>query len=199
VLIVLPRKDHGEQARPGAPTRDHVKWRRRLRDRFARPARPPLAHGLLHEEFARHDFERLGDVLAEFGQFLTAAARAGFRRFHNGALARQMLWQRPAFRLAAGVGGDIGNRILSACFRVGARGVFGDIALDVFQRQLHLLGEAGAALGLLAELRAPQAQDFQSHVEQQGFGGFLARATSHDQRLQRFDIVGQIGGVHGFE
>ena len=135
-------------------------------------------------------------TLAELGQFLAATARAGCRRFHHDVLARQVLRKGAALGLAAGVGSDLSDRIVRARLGVGARGVFGDVAFDIFERQFHLLDEMRAALGLLAELRPAQAENFQTHMEQQGFSVNASGQRFDHQRFQRFNVVGQIGSVH---
>ena len=96
---VLGEQHMRQQARPGAAARDRVRRRRRLGDRLAAPARELLAHVLDHLPLARHQLQRLGHVLAQLVQG-AAAARAGRRRRIDHALARQMLGQRPARRLA---------------------------------------------------------------------------------------------------
>jgi hypothetical protein len=59
---------HGQQARAGKAARDRVEWRRRLRDRLARPAAELLPHMLGHEPLPRHHIERLADILADLDE-----------------------------------------------------------------------------------------------------------------------------------
>ena len=96
---VLGEQHMRQQPRPGASARDRMRRRRRLGDRLAAPAGELLAHMLDHLPLARHQLQRLGHVLAELVQ-RAAAARAGRGRRIDHALARQMLGQRPARRLA---------------------------------------------------------------------------------------------------
>ena len=96
---VLGEQHMRQQPRPGAAARDRVRRRRRLGDLLAAPARELLAHVLDHLPLARHQLQRLGHVLAQLVQG-AAAARAGRRSRIDDALARQMLGQRPARRLA---------------------------------------------------------------------------------------------------
>ena len=97
---VLGEQHLRQQRRSGASARDRMRGRRRLGDRLAGPAGELLAHVLDHLPLARHHLQRLGHVLAQLAQ-RAAAARAGRRRRIDDALARQMLGQRPARRLAS--------------------------------------------------------------------------------------------------
>jgi hypothetical protein len=65
VLPEILEQDHGQKVRPGKTARRHLEGRRRLRDRFATPARELLPHRLDHLPLPRNNFQRLGDVLAE--------------------------------------------------------------------------------------------------------------------------------------
>ena len=96
---VLREQDVRQELRPGAATRDRVRRRRRLGDRLARAARELLAHMLDHLPLPRDHLQRLGHVLAQLVQS-AAAARAGRGRRIDHALARQVIRQRPARRLA---------------------------------------------------------------------------------------------------
>ena len=57
-----------------------------------------LAHRLDHLPAARDHLQRLGHVLADLRQLLQSAARAGSRRRHHHALARQVRRERLAAR-----------------------------------------------------------------------------------------------------
>ena len=76
VLAELRLQDRRQQLRPGTPTRNHVERCGRLMERLAGPAGHALAHSLDHLELPRDHLQRLGHVLAEFGQ-LALAAGAG--------------------------------------------------------------------------------------------------------------------------
>ena len=89
MLAELLEHDHRQQAGAGPAARDHMERRRRLGDGLAIAAGEPLAHGLDHLPLTRHDFEGLGDVLAELGEAQTAAARTTRRRRDHHPLARQ--------------------------------------------------------------------------------------------------------------
>jgi hypothetical protein len=91
---VLGEQDMGEQLWPGAPARDRMRRRRRLRDRLAGPAGELLAHVLDHLPLARNELQHLGHVLADLAQRLAAAARTSRRRRIDDALARQMVGER---------------------------------------------------------------------------------------------------------
>jgi hypothetical protein len=70
-------------------------------DLLARPAAELLAYRLDHLPLARHNFQGLGNVLAEFDQ-LAATARTTRRCRHDHALARQVSRQRRSHRLFMG-------------------------------------------------------------------------------------------------
>src|SRR6516162_392969 len=90
-----------EHLGPCTSSRDRVRWRRRLGDRFAGPADELLAHVLDHFPLARNELQRLDHVLADLAQSIVAATWAARRRRIENALPRQTLRQRPTRRLAA--------------------------------------------------------------------------------------------------
>ena len=77
VLAVLLEQDHCQQRRPGEATRQYMERRGYLRDLLAVPAGELLAHVLHHLSLPRHHLQRLGDILAELGESVRAAAGAG--------------------------------------------------------------------------------------------------------------------------
>jgi hypothetical protein len=102
-----------------------------------------------HLPLPRHRFQRLGHVLAQLVQH-AAAAWAGRRHRIDHALARQMLGQRPAGRLAPRKGlHALRRRLVDRRRRLG----LGLILLELEQLQLELV-EQRAALRRLTELRA---------------------------------------------
>ena len=107
----------------------------------------------------RMTFQCLGDVFSELRELIRAAAGTGLRRRDDNPLARQMLGQRPALRLAARMGRN--QRRLAS---IGLCVVFGDVAFNVLQRQLKLLDQARRTLGSLANLRALQLQDLKAQM-----------------------------------
>jgi len=109
----------------------------------------------------RMTFQCLGDVFSALRELIRAAAGTGMRRRDDNPLARQMLGQRPALRLAARMGR---NRSRSRLAGIGPCVVFSDVAVDVFQRQLKLLDQARRTLGSLANLRALQLQDLKAQM-----------------------------------
>ena len=155
---VLGEQDMGEQLGAGAPARDRMRGRRRLGDRLAGAAGELLAHVLDHLPLARNELQRLGHVLADLAQGAAAAARAGQGRRIDDALARQMLGQRPARRLAPL---ERRHRDLLARRRcrqprrgLGLRGIL----FQVGELQLELLEQRAAFRGL-AEPLVPQLGD----------------------------------------
>ena len=154
---VLGEQDVGEQLGPGAAARDRMRGRRRLGDRLAGAAGELLAHVLDHLPLPRHELQRLGDVLAELAQRPAAAARAGRRRRIDDALARQMLGQRPARRLAPlerWHRRSCSARCRHPCRRLGLR----RILFQLGELQLELI-EQRAALRGLPEPLVPQLGD----------------------------------------
>ena len=155
VQAVLGEQDMGEQLRPGAPARDRVRGRRRLGDRLAGPAGELLAHVLDHLPLPRNELQRLGHVLADLAQPAVAAARAGRGRRIDDALARQMLGQRPARRLAPL---ERRHRDLLGCRQL-RRGLgLRRILFQVGELKLKLI-EQRATLRGLPELLVPQLLD----------------------------------------
>jgi hypothetical protein len=88
VLPVLLEHDHGQKARSRKTTRQHMEWRRGLRDSLAGPAGELLAHVLHDLPLPRHYLQRLGHVLAEFGEPGRTAAGAGGGARYDHPLAR---------------------------------------------------------------------------------------------------------------
>ena len=147
-----------EQRRSGASARDRMRGRRRLRNRLAGAAGELLAHVLDHLPLARHDFQRLGHVLAQLAQH-AAAARAGRRRGIDDALARQVLRQRAARRLLpleAAHLNSVGARYLR--HDLGRRFGFGRGLFQVGKLQFELLDQR-AAFGRLSEPLVAQLGD----------------------------------------
>ena len=107
----------------------------------------------------RMTFQCLGDVFSELRELIRAAAGTGLRRRDDNPLARQMLGQRPALRLAARMG-----RNRSRLAGIGPCVVFSDVAFNVFQGHLKLFEQACRTLGSLANLRALQLQDLKAQM-----------------------------------
>ena len=150
-----------------------------------------LAHGLHDFPLPRHHLQRLGHVLAEFGE-LAAAARAGSRRRDHHALARQVRRKGRPHRLSAGEAGHDGPVLTG-----GGEFVFGRARLELLELQLELVEQLAAALGRWPETLAPQLGDDQLQMGDHGLGaggaGFrlLAGRAFRDQcRLERVDCVG---------
>jgi hypothetical protein len=201
---VLREQDVRQQRRPGAPTRDRMRGRRRLRDRLAGSARVLLAHVLDHLPLARDQLQCLGYVLAELVQG-TAAAQARCRRRIDHALARQMLRERSARRLEPlerlhldvcarrRVGRDLrpGFRLRCILFHVG-------------KPQFELL-EHGATFRGLAEPLMPELGDRELHLFDHQFPGThfrlgvarhclgfqTRRLRGNHHRLQGRDVIGK--------
>jgi len=138
---------------------------------------------------ARHQFQRLGHVLAQLAQ-AAAAARAGRWYRVEYALARQMLREWPAGGLASVEGlhryrldGDLACRLrLSLVF------------LEFHQLQLELVQQR-AALRRLAEPLVPQLRygvlqllDLQRPLVRLRFRRPARRPLGQQHRLQRLDV-----------
>ncbi len=212
VLAVLLEQQHGEEAGAGPPARYDVERCRRLTDLLAVPAGELRAHGLDHLPRPRDHFQRLGDVLAQLRQLgaTTGQARTGGR--HDDAFARQVLGERLTRRRlaleAAHAGGLLGRGL-------GNKGVFAGVGFEFLELQLHLVEQAARAFGAGAVLLALELGDLQLQMRDQrrggalagrrigepGFGGVGAGNGRCNQRLERFDVVGQggNGGDHEAE
>ena len=160
MIAVLGGQHDSEEMRSGAAPRDRMRRRRRLGDALAIAAGHCLADMLDDLPAPRLALQRLGDDLAQLAQARAAAlaADAGCRIHH--ALARQMVGQGPARRLACidrttrgrSRGGDLRLR-----FDLGLR------LLEIGNGEFELLDELPAALGGLAELGAARLGQLNSH------------------------------------
>jgi len=199
---ILGKQQMGEQPWPPTPTRDRVRGRRRLRDLLARPARELLAHVLDHLPLARDELQRLGHILAELVQN-AAAAWTGARPRIDDALARQMLGQRPARRLAPMESLNLDLLARRRLRRHLRRSFgFGGVLLHVGEPQLQLL-EHRTPLRGLSEPLVPQLGDRELHLlDQQRPGTCLGleiaclrlcrqacRLRGNQHRLQALDII----------
>ena len=167
MLAVLLEQDHRQQAGPGPAAGHDVVRGRRLADVLAVAARELLAHRLDHLPLAGHDLQCLGDVLPQSGKACAAAAGAGGRAGNDHPLARQMFGERLARRALAGKGRDgrgPGDSLFGGQFVLGRRG------FQLFQLQLELVEQTGAALGALAEAIAVELLDPQLEMSDQSFG-----------------------------
>ena len=141
-----------------------MEGRGRLGDALAGAAGEALAHRLDHGPAARHHFERLGDVLAEFGQARLAAAGAGGRARYYETQTRQVGRERLA-------------RGLPPCRRSRHRGLAGGLlgresvgggrGFQFLELQLVLVDEALRALGALAVEGAAEPGDLQPEMGDQ--------------------------------
>ena len=119
---------------------------------LSRAAGELLAHVLYHFPMSGHELQRLGHILADLVQ-KPAAARTRGRGRINDALARQMLGQRPARRLASLEAAHRNLRLCRGQLRHGLRlrGIF----FQLGKPQLELLQERAPFRGL-SELLVPQ-------------------------------------------
>ena len=175
---------------------------RRLRDRLAGAAGEFLAHRLDHLVAARHDLQRLGDALTEFGQ-LAATAGAHRRCYEYDPFAWQMRWQRradwfyPSERAHRGGVGIV---------EPGGLGILAGGRLEFLELHLQLVEQLAAALGGGAEeiaLHLGNQQLEMRHHCLRARGPSLifepCRALGGEFRTQRVDLGGQAvgGGAHG--
>ena len=193
MLAELRLQDRRQQLRPRTAARDRMKRCGRLADRLAAPADKPLAHRLDHLPRARHDFERLGHVLAKLRERPLAAGASGGSGDHH-PLARQVRGQRPSSRSA--VRRDRGIRIASG--QGGA--ILARCSLELLELQLQLI-ELAATLGRRPEPLLAQLGDQQLEVRDERLGAgraglrLLPRgALRQKRRTQRLKIVWERGG-----
>ena len=195
MLAELGIEDRRQQARPDMAARDDMERCRRLGDRLARPAGELLAHGLDHLPLPRHDLQRFGDGLAEFGELAAAARAGGWARDHH-PLARQVRRERRACRPSAGEW--MHHR---AADRRGSDLVLGRAGGDFLKLQFQLVEQFAAALGGLPVLLAPQPGDQQLQLRHHRLGArgarfrlLARRAFGGQRRLQRGDLGGEVLG-----
>ncbi len=200
VIAILADQDMREQAGAGSATLDRQDRRRCLMNRLAAPARDFRADMLDDLEVARNVFQHLALVLAHRSDF-AAALRAGGRRGVQDGLARQMVRQRPARRLAFAVG-QPRRRVLLGLAGSGRRRNGGLAGLQLLDRQLELGNLAIQLLRGSAELHPAQLRqlhlqllDFQ-RLDLEGLVRQIAlHAALAQQPSQAVDIVGKLGGV----
>jgi len=168
MLAEFGEHDRRQQVRTGASARDGMERCRRLGDRLAGAARELLTHCLDHLVAARDALQRLGDGLAEFGE-LAAAAGATRRRWQHDPLARQMRWQRAAYRFRPCKGPH--GRLIRR--RVGGNFILGRGGLEFLELHLQLIEQFATALGRSAETVALHFgdQQFQVRDHRLGAGG----------------------------
>lgn len=114
--------------------------RRSLADRLAVAAGELLPHVLDHLPLPWHHLQRLGDVLTQLAQPVTAAAVASGRRRLDHALAWQMLGKWLARRSLAHIRRHLGGPGRGLC---GGDLVFRRRALEFLEGELHLVVQAG--------------------------------------------------------
>ncbi len=202
VLAELLEQDHRQQARPGPTPGDDVERCGWLADALAVTTGELLAHMLDDLPAARHDLERLGDILAQPGQARAATAGAGRRTGDDDALARQVLGERAPDRAGAGEACDLGGPGRGG---LGRQLVLGRQGLELLQLQLHLAEQTDGALGARTEAVAVELLDLQPEVRDQRQVAGLLRPGGGDigergqeRCLERVDVIGQGGriGVH---
>ena len=198
MLAVLRGQHQGQQVRTGTATGDRVRGRRRLADRLAAAAGDLLPHVLDHLPAARHAFEGLGHVLAQLADG-AAALGAGAGRGVDDPLARQVLRQGPAGRLA---GAARPCRVVDRRCRDLGRGLrFGGGLLELGQLQLELGDDVASALGGLAVLLAPGLgeQQLQALDLQPGAGHSLRPRPPAVRRAPRGSSRARRRGQSGSE
>jgi hypothetical protein len=164
-------KDHGQKARSGPASGDHMEGRRCLADLLAHPTGKLLAHVLNHFPLTRNDLDRLGDVFAELRKPGRAAAGAGSWARHDDPLARQMIGEWFAHRLAARVGRNERGRGASlGGGHLGRDLVFGGRGFELLELKFHLIKELATAFGAAAIKLPPHLLDRELEMCDQCFG-----------------------------
>ena len=182
---ILLEEDRRQQVGAGPAARRRMEGRRRLRDPLAIAARELLADRLDHLPAARDHLERLGHVLADLRQPLRATARAGHRTRHHHPLARKMLGEGLARRLAADEPlhlGGLDRRPL------GRQLVLGGTRRELVERKLKLIEKTLAALGAPTVERPTQLLDHQRQRGDLRLGRRRPRLRRRKRCLQRVNV-----------
>ncbi len=185
MIGVFVDQDHRQQTRPRVAPGDRVERSRRLADLLAGPAAELLAHMLGDEQLPRHHVERLGDVLADLGELVAAAARAAGRRGMHDAPAWQMIGEvparlRPPHMALYGIGPLRFGLCLAGCRD------------QIFELQLQLIKQPLAALRARAVQLALHLGDHQSQVLDQRLRTQHLRAHLDERGLQRIEVFGKV-------
>jgi hypothetical protein len=151
-------------------------------------------------EVARNVFQHLALVLAQHANLAAALRAGGGRRVQHG-LARQMVRQRPARRLALAVG-QPGRRALLGLTSSGRRRNARLAGLQLLDRQLELGDLAIQLLRGAAELHPAQLRQLHLQpldLQRLDLEGLVCQIALHaalaQQPSQAVDIVGKLGGV----
>ena len=190
----LVADDHRQQARAGAPARDGMVRRRRLRDGLAGPAAELLPHRLHDLPLTGHQLQGLRHVLAQLHQSCATTARAGLGRGQHDPLARQVGRQRRPLGLAAGEGAHRGIAVVGFAL---AR-VLGRRCLQLLQLQFQLIQQLVAPFRGLAVPLSTQLRDLQPQMLDFRLGAGGAGFRRHECRAQGGVLGGGVGvGVGG--
>jgi len=195
VLAELHLQDHRQQVRTSTPACNRMERRRGLADGLAGTAGEFPPHRLNNLPLPGDHFQRLGDCLPQFGQ-LAAAAWTGTWAVNEHTLARQMLGQRRADRLAAG------KRLDRRCLCCRGRGDLARRCLQFLELQFHLVKQLAAAFRRGAEAVVLELGDQQSQVRHHRLGaggprlGFTPRQLfGRERRAERSDVLrNRLGG-----
>ena len=158
MLAELLEQDHRQQVRSAPTSRRHMERRGWLADALAVTAGELLPHVLDDFPGARHDLQGLGDILAQLGQTSAAATGACRRARDDDALTRQVLGKWASGRAGAGEPSN-GGRL--GCCSLGRQLVLRGGRLELLELQLHLVQQAGGALGARAEAVTVELLDLQ--------------------------------------
>ena len=188
MLAELLEQDHRKQVGPSPATGCGMERRWRLADLLACPAGELLADRLDHLPLPGNDLERFGDILAHLHDAIRAAAGTGRGRRNHHALARQMLREGFAGRAATFEPRD--GRGLH--YLLGGDRVFSGCGLELLKLQFHLVDQAGAALGAVAILLAPELGDLEPEMLDHRF-----RGRDHRPGLRQLALCGLGTGLRG--
>ena len=195
MLAILLEEDHGQQVRTRPAARHRVKRRRRLRYLLAAPAGELLPHRLDHLPPARDHLQRLRHILADLRQPIRSAARAGRGRRHDHTLARKVVGEWLARRLAADEPLDLGG---PGCSLLGRELVLGRARRELVEGELQLVEQTLPALGAPAIECAPKLLDHEGQRGDLHFGRRRPCLGCRERRLERSSVM-RIGGGHGRE
>ena len=193
MLPVLLEEDRRQKVRAGPAPRHHVERRRRLRDFLTAPAGELLPHRLDHLPPARDRLQRFRHILADLRQPVRSAAGTGRGPRHHHPLARQMLGEGLARRLAPDEPLDLGR----FCRRLlGRQPVLGSARLKLVKRKLKLVEKTLLALGPRAVKRPAQLLDHQGQGGDLRLGYCRPRFRRRKCCLEGFNVASGRAG-HG--
>ena len=184
VIGVFADQDHGQQARSGEASRDHVEGRGWLRDLLAGTAAELLAYMLSDKQLPRHHIQRLGDILPELRQPGAAAGWAAARSRVHDPSTRQMVREVPTCGLASRKALNLDRRA------IGLGLVFAHRRGQLLELEFQLIEQTLTALRARSIHRALHLRDHQLKMLDQRFRTRQPGACFDQRGLERIGVVG---------